>query len=169
MPETKTNPILRLLPSLTDVAFLLPLILLFGALRGVRTLLDDGDTGWHVRIGDWILAHGQVPRQDMFSFTMPGQPFFAWEWLWDVGAAWLHQRWGLTGVVFVSLLVIALSVALLYRLIYRRCGNPLVAIVLTGLAAAGASVHWLARPHLLTMLLMMVFLTILQRVREGHR
>jgi len=168
MTETKTNPILRLLPSLTDVAFLLPLILLFGALRGVRTLLDDGDTGWHVRIGDWILAHGQVPRQDMFSFTMLGQPFFAWEWLWDVGAAWLHQRWGLAGVVFVSLLVIALSVALLYRLIYRRCGNPLVAIVLTGLASAGASIHFLARPHLFTMLLMVVFLSLLERVRDGH-
>jgi len=169
MTASKTNPLLRLMPSLTDVAFLLPLILLFGGLRGVRTLLSDGDTGWHVRVGEWILAHGQVPRQDMFSFTKPGQPFFAWEWLWDVGAAWLHQRWGLAGVVFASLFVIALSIVLLYRLVYRRCGNPLVSITLTGLAAAGASVHWLARPHLLTMLLMMVFLTILQRVREGHR
>lgn len=168
MTETKTNPIIRLLPSLTDVAFLLPLILLFTGLRGVRTLLGDGDTGWHVRIGEWILAHGQVPRQDMFSYTKPGQPFFAWEWLWDVGAAWLHQRWGLAGVVLASLLVIAFTTVLLYRLIYRRCGNPLVSIVLTGLASAAASIHWLARPHLLTMLLMMVFLTLLERVRDGH-
>ena len=168
MTETKTNPILRLLPSLTDVAFLLPLILLFGGLQGVRTLLGDGDTGWHVRIGEWIMAHGQVPRQDMFSYTKPGQPFFAWEWLWDVGAAWLHQRWGLAGVVLASLLVIAFATVLLYRLICRRCGNPLVSIVLTGLAAAGASIHWLARPHLFTMLLMLVFLTLLECVREGH-
>ena len=168
MTETKTNPILRLLPSLTDVAFLFPLILLFAGLRGVRTMLSDGDTGWHVRIGEWILAHGQVPRQDMFSFTMPGQPFFAWEWLWDVGAAWLHQRWGLAGVVLASLLVIAFATVLLYRLIYRRCGNPLVSIVLTGLASAGASIHWLARPHLFTLLLMLVFLTLLERVRAGQ-
>ena len=168
MPETKTNPILRVLPSLTDVAFLLPLILLFGGLRGVRTLLSDGDTGWHVRIGEWILAHGQVPRQDMFSFTKPGQPFFAWEWLWDLGAALLHQRWGLAGVVLASLLVIAFASVLLYRLVYRRCGNPLVSIVLTGLASAGASIHWLARPHLLTLLLMLVFLTLLEGVREGR-
>jgi len=168
MTETKTNPIIRLLPSTTDVAFLLPVILLFTGLRGVRTLLGDGDTGWHVRIGDWILAHGRVPRQDMFSFTKPGQPFFAWEWLWDVGAAWLHQRWGLQGVVIVSLLVIAFTTVLLYRLIFRRCGSPLVSIALTGLASAAASVHWLARPHLVTMLLMMVFLTLIERVREGH-
>jgi hypothetical protein len=168
MSETKTNPILRLMPSLTDVAFLLPLILLFGGLQGVRTLLGDGDTGWHIRIGEWIMAHGQVPRTDMFSFTKPGQPFFAWEWLWDLGAAWLHQRWGLAAVVLASLLVIAFATALLYRLIYRRCGNPLVSIVLTGIAAAGASIHWLARPHLLTMLMMLVFLTLLERVSEGQ-
>ena len=168
MTETKPNPIVRLLPSMTDVAFLLPLMLLFCGLAGVRTLLGDGDTGWHIRIGQWILAHGQVPREDMFSFTMPGKPFFAWEWLWDVSAAKLYQHGGLGAVVLASLLVISLSTALLYRLVYRRCGNPLVAILLTGLAAAGSSIHWLARPHLLTMLFMVVFLSILERVREGR-
>ena len=168
MSETKTNPIVRLLPSMTDVAFLLPVILLFGGLRGVRTLLGDGDTGWHIRIGEWIMAHGQVPHTDMFSFTKPGQPFFAWEWLWDLGAAWLYDRWGMAAVVMASLLVIAFATVLLYRLVYRRCGNPLVSILLTGLAAAGASVHWLARPHLVTMLMMLVFLTLLEDVREGQ-
>ena len=117
MNETKPNPFLRVMPSLTDVAFLLPLILLFGGLLGVRNMLGDGDTGWHIRIGDWILAHRQVPQQDMFSFTKPGQPFFAWEWLWDVGAASLHQHWGMGAVVLASLLVISFTSALLYRLV----------------------------------------------------
>src|SRR6202051_696967 len=117
MTETKTNPIVRLLPSLTDVAFLLPVILLFAGLRGVRTMLGDGDTGWHVRIGEWILAHGQVPHQDMFSFTKPGAPFFAWEWLWDVAAAGLYRFGGLGAVVLASLLVISFTMALLYSLV----------------------------------------------------
>ena len=168
MTEIKTNPIVHLVPSLTDVAFLLPLIFLFGGLNGMRTLLGDGDTGWHLRIGEWILAHRQVPWQDMFSFTKPGEPFFAWEWLWDASFAWMFQRGGMAAVLVASLLVICSASALLYRLVYRRCGNPLVAIALTGLAAGGASVHWLARPHLFTLLFMMVFLTILERVREGR-
>jgi hypothetical protein len=167
MTPSKPNLLVRLMPSMTDVAFLLPTILLFAGLQGVRTMLGDGDTGWHVRIGEWILAHGQVPHQDMFSFTKPGEPFFAWEWLWDVSFAWVHMHWGLGGVVLVSLVVISMASALLYRLVYRRCGNALVAIVLTGLADSGASIHWLARPHLVTMLFMMIFLTILERVREG--
>jgi hypothetical protein len=169
MTDTKTNPIFRLMPSLADVAFLLPLIFVFGGMNGVSTMLGDGDTGWHVRTGQWILAHHQVPRQDMFSFTRPGQPWFAWEWLWDVSFAWLFQHWGMASVVLASLLVISLTSALLYQLVHRRCGNPLVAIALTGLAAAGSSIHWLARPHLFTMLFMVIFLTILERVHEGRK
>src|SRR5579863_5152151 len=166
MTPAKPNPLFRLMPSMTDVAFLLPMILLFAGLQGVRTLLGDGDTGWHIRVGEWIMAHGQVPHQDMFSFTKPGEPFYAWEWLWDVSFAWVHLHWGLGGVVLVSLVVISTASALLYRLVYRRCGNALVAIVLTGLADCGASIHWLARPHLITMLMMVIFLTILERGRR---
>ena len=64
----------RFLPSLTDIAFLMPLIFIFLKLNGARTLLGDGDTGWHVRTGEWILAHHQVPHADFFSFSRPGAP-----------------------------------------------------------------------------------------------
>ena len=87
--------IARFLPSLTDIAFLLPILFIFVKLSGARTLLGDGDTGWHVRTGEWILANGRVPTVDMFSFSRPGAAWFAWEWLWDVAAAMLHQRWGM--------------------------------------------------------------------------
>ncbi len=156
------------MPSLTDVAFLMPLVMLFTKLQGVRTMLGDGDTGWHIRIGDWILAHRAVPRTDMFSFTRPGEPFFAWEWLWDLGAAWLHQRWGLGAVVLSSMAILCLTFAMLYRLVYRRSGNALVAVIVTGLAAAGSSIHWLARPHLLSWFFIVIFLDVLDRVHAGR-
>src|SRR5579863_9310472 len=71
MTQTKPNPLVRLMPSLTDVAFLLPVIFLFTRLEGIRTMLHDGDTGWHIRIGEWILKNGRVPTSDLFSFTRP--------------------------------------------------------------------------------------------------
>src|SRR5579864_7448375 len=169
MTPLKPNPIFRLMPSLTDVAFLMPVVFLFTRMQGVRSLLGDGDTGWHIRTGQWILAHHQFPYQDMFSFTMPGKPWFAWEWLWDVGAAWIYGRTGLGGVVLVSFSIICLTFGLLYRLIARRSQNVLVAIGLTVLSAAGSTVHWLARPHLFTMLFTVIYLSILQRVQEGRR
>lgn len=168
MTELKPNPIFRLMPSFTDIAFLMPVVFLFTRMAGVRSLLGDGDTGWHIRTGEWILAHHQVPYVDMFSFTKPGEPWFAWEWLWDLGAAWIYQRSGLAGVVLVSFFIICMTFALLYRLIARRSQNVLVAIGLTVLAASGSTIHWLARPHLVTMLFTVIYLSILQRVQEGR-
>jgi hypothetical protein len=158
----------RFLPSLTDVAFLMPILFVFVKLSGARTLLGDGDTGWHVRTGEWILANGKVPTTDFFSFSRPGAPWFAWEWLWDLGAALLHQRWGMAAVVLASLLVVCVSSALLFRLIRRACDNGFVAIAVTLLATGGCAIHWLARPHLFTLLFLTVTLHITTRAREGR-
>jgi len=166
MTNAKINPVIRFLPSMTDFAFLMPLVFIFAGMHGAKTLLGDGDTGWHIRTGEWIMSHGTVPHQDLFSFTKTGQPWFAWEWLSDVIFAWLHQRWGIATVVVGSALVIALTSALLFRLAHRKCGNPLIAMALTFLAVAGSSIHFLARPHLFTLLFTVVFYALLERVRE---
>src|SRR5438128_4529361 len=167
MDAPKPSSIIRVLPSLTDIAFVMPIVFLFMRMEGTGTLLGDGDTGWHVRTGEWILANGRIPDKDIFSFTKPGERWFAWEWLWDVCFAWLHQHWGMAAVVLASMFVISLTFALLFRLVRRKCGNVLIAITVTLLAAAGSSLHWLARPHLITVLLAVVFYGILERARDG--
>jgi len=166
--SARDRAIARFLPSLTDVAFLLPIIFIFVKLSGARTLLGDGDTGWHVRTGEWILANGRVPVSDMFSFSRPGAPWFAWEWLWDVAAAFLHQHWGMAAVVLASLLILCLSAALLFRLVRRACDNGFVAIAVTLLATGGCAIHWLARPHLFTLLFLTATLHITSRARDGR-
>jgi len=149
------------LPSLADVAFVMPIVFLFGRLDGAPTLLADGDTGWHIRAGEWILRHGAAPSRDLFSFTRPGERWFAWEWLAEAIMARLHQ-WGMAAVVFAATIVLSLTFALLYGIARERSGNALVAIAFTGLAVAGSSIHWLARPHLATFLFAVVFLGILE-------
>jgi hypothetical protein len=168
MSKQTTSPALRCLPSLTDVAFVLPIVLLFARLGGVGFLLQDCDTGWHIRTGEWILQNGRVPDRDIFSFTKAGEPWFAWEWLWDLIFGWMHQQWGLVAVVMASLLVISLTFALLYRLTRRKCPNVLIAFGVTFLAIAASSIHWLARPHLFTILFVVVFYSLLERVRDGN-
>jgi len=145
---------------MTDAAFVMPLVFLFCGMKGARTLLGDGDTGWHLRTGEWILAHGRVPDRDIFSFTRSGQPWFAWEWLWDLLFGWLHLHAGMAAVALGSSLVLALTFALLFRMARRR-SDALVALALTLVAAAGSAGHWLARPHLFTMLFTVVFYSIL--------
>jgi hypothetical protein len=160
--------VLRLFPSLTDVAFLMPIVFLFTRMDGAKSMLADGDTGWHVRTGEWILANGRVPREDMFSFTKPGQAWYAWEWLWDVCFAWLYHHGAMASVVAASILVLCVTFALLYRLTLRHCSNPFLAIGATILACACSALHWLARPHLFTLLFVVILLMILEQVYEGR-
>jgi hypothetical protein len=168
MNAPKPNPVVRLLPSLTDVAFLMPIAFVFLRMGGAPGMLGDGDTGWHVRAGEWILSNRRVPTEDIFSYTKAGEPWFAWEWLWDAGFGWLHQRAGMSAVVFASILILCATSVMLFRLVRRKCGNGLLAAVVMFLVTGGSAIHWLARPHLFTLLFAVIFYSILERVKDGN-
>ena len=102
-------------PSLSDLAFLVPILVLFWRTTGVAWLLTDSDTGWHIRTGEWILRNGRVPAVDIFSFTRPGAPWFAWEWLSDVVMAAVHDVAGLRGIVLLSLVLLSVTSVCIYR------------------------------------------------------
>jgi len=159
---------ISLMPSLSDVAFLIPILVLFWCTTGVGWLLTDSDTGWHIRAGEWMLKTGRVPATDLFSFTKAGQPWFAWEWLSDVLMAGIHRDFGLTGIVLASLLLLGATSVYVYRSTLAESGHRVIAIVLTGLAMSASTIHWLARPHLITPLFAAVFCWALNRT-EGKR
>lgn len=144
-------------PSLFDV-FLVALPMWFFGLAdgGTGLLLSDGDTGWHIRTGEWILDHHAFVRTDMFSFIKPGQEWFAWEWLADILLALAHRVGGLSAVTMAGMLISALFSGVLLRHMAWRGVNLFIATPLALMGFSMASVHLLARPHLLTMLLMAV-------------
>ncbi len=170
MPETENTPwLVHLLPSLTDLAFLLPLFLIFFILPGSRFLLSDGDTGWHIRTGEWILAHGAVPKTDLFSFTKPHESWFAWEWGADVALAVVHQATGLSGVAFATVILLGLISALLFRLVRNACGNDVLAFIFMSAAVCGSVTHWLARPHLFSWFFALGFSHALLAAERGNK
>src|SRR5262249_30284201 len=128
--------------------------------------LVDSDTGWHIRTGEWILQSGTVPREDLFSYTMQGRRWFAWEWLSDVLIAGAYHAAGLAGVVSAAILVLLVTFAALDRLLVWRGADPLLALVLTSFGASVTLIHWLARPHLLSMLLMLVWVAVVENFRH---
>ena len=168
MDAPKPHFLVRLFPSMTDVAFLMPIAFVFLRMGGASGMLGDGDTGWHIRTGEWIMANHRVPTEDMFSYTKAGQPWFAWEWLWDVCFAWLYRHGAMAAVVLASIVVISMTSVLLFRLVRRKCANAIIAIAIMYLVTGGSAIHWLARPHLFTLLFTVIFYSILERVKEGR-
>ena len=139
---------------------MLPLFLLYWQAGGPSALLADPDTGLHIRTGDWILAHHQVPRRDLYSFTIPGTPWCDWEWLSDVLFSILHRCGGLGAITAFSLLVLCLTSVIVYRTARLHASRTL-ALGVTYVVIATTTIHWLARPHLLTWLLVALFCRVL--------
>lgn len=155
-----------LMPSITDIIFLLLLLgLTYGGLQ--QRLLGDAGTGWHIRNGQHILATHAIPRQDSFSYTMAGHPWFAWEWLYDLGAGIIYSRTGLNGIIFLSALLIAGIFAGLFRKAVERNRYPVIVAFLVVLAFFASSIHFLARPHLFTWAFTLFYWDILESATES--
>jgi hypothetical protein len=159
-PSIKSNLTKFLFPSASDLIFM---VLLFSFSCGALAprLLQDAGTGWHIRNGELILSRHSITRTDPFSSTMQGKPWYAWEWLYDVGIGLVHRWAGLNGVVFVSALIIALTFTWMFRLALRRGGTLAGSLLLSLLAICAASIHFLARPHVVSWLLTLLWFYLL--------
>ena len=141
-----------LIPSVSEVLFLS--IFLFLALyRGIE-LLNDADTGYHIRAGEHILATRSIPYYDLFSFLQPPLPWTAHEWLAEVIMALVHRPFGLTGLVIFFAFLIASTYLLVFNGLRRDNGSLYGAVALTILVFASSQIHWLARPHIFSLVLM---------------
>jgi hypothetical protein len=130
--------------------------------------LGDGDTGWHIRTGQYILQTHSVPTKDLFSFSRPGAPWFAWEWLTDVIYALLYQAAGLKAIVLMAGAMIGVFATAILRYTLWRGANVLVAAFTTLLAVGGSSMHFLARPHLFTLVFLPLCLWLLEADRRKN-
>ena len=147
------------LPSLADVFFLCPFLYL--TLSSGHNLLNDGDTGYHIRVGEYIIQNLTVPRHDIFSHIAPPLPWVAHEWLAEVVMAVVHSLTGLTGTVLFFSFLIALTYFFLF-ISARSSGANLVMVVgIVLLSIVSSSIHWLARPHIFSLLLTVIWYAIL--------
>ena len=99
---------------------------------------------------------------------MAGQPFIAFEWGSEVVYALAYRAAGLAGVAVLAGLVLALTYALVSRFLIRRGGDPLLAYFMSMAAAVLSAAHWLARPHLFTMLAVVLLLELLETPRPAN-
>jgi hypothetical protein len=154
------------MPSVSDLLFV---VLLFGLSCGAlgRILLRDAGTGWHICNGQLMLQTHSITRVDPFSATMSGQPWYAWEWLYDLLIAAVHHVFGLNGVVFYTAAIMAATFVLVFHLAMRRGGSLPIALFLLVLSLGAAAVHFLARPHVLSWLFTVIWFELLDSGANG--
>jgi hypothetical protein len=156
-----------LLPSASDLIYIGIFCALICTALAVK-LLGDAGIGWHIRTGQQILTTHSIPRTDPFSSTMGGKPWFAWEWLYDAIVGTLANIAGLNAVAWFTAAVIAFVFAWMFRLLVRREMNFIYALLLVMLAMSASTIHFLARPHVMTWLLMLAFFWVLDSTERNY-
>ena len=122
--------------------------LLFAAVLFLPQILNDSDTLWQIRTGEWILDHRAIPATDPFSFSAGARHWFAHEWLAETLMALAFRAGGMPGVMALTAGATAVTAALLVHHLKRFLPGAYVAVALV-FALANAAPSLLARPHLL--------------------
>lgn len=155
------------IPSLGDVIFLI--LFLFLIFQG-SGLLADGDTGWHIGVGRYILETGSIPKTGIYSYTAENMPWMSHEWLTELIFAGIDNISGLNGIVLISALAIALTHSIFFSFLLQRGVNTVLALLLAVFVMTVTSTHWLARPHILSMPIILIWYMALEAYRtDGKR
>lgn len=140
-------------------------VLLFVAIftMAVRETLDP-DMWWHLRTGEIALQRG-IPKQDIFSFTVPDNSWITHEWLSQI-IMWLnYEVAGFNGLM----LVFAAITAITFWLVYLTCdGRPYLAGFVVLLAAIASAPVWGVRPQMFNLLFTAIMVFLVERFREGR-
>lgn len=155
-------------PFFDKVLFGVYVLLLPPILASKPGLFDDGDVSWHIAAGRWILAKGNIPDADPFSFTMAGQPWVAHEWLAEIIYALAFNGAGYAGLS--AMVATALMVLHLTFFIYLRTRVGPIAMLVAFIAMDIILAKFLlARPHVLVWPLLAIWTSLLLRARDQGR
>ncbi|HJT79100.1 MAG TPA: hypothetical protein VJ739_18030, partial [Gemmataceae bacterium] len=131
--------------------------------------ISEYDTWWHLRTGQWIVAHAAIPHTDPFTSFGAGRPWVAYSWLFGLMLYGLYQSLGLLGIVGYRVVLTLAVIAALHRLIARRGASFAVTAGLVAAAAVALTPLLVAeRPGLITILFCTLTLDAVLDLREGR-
>src|SRR4051812_43102293 len=133
--------------------------LLAPALVFIATAVDRNyqtDLWHHLARGRLIVEERALVNADRFTYTVPGQPFRDVNGGWQVTFYGLYRVGGLPLVQTVNSALLALALALLFRLARQRSGSPAAACAACVFAFFGLWQLLIIRPQTLSLLLFVV-------------
>jgi hypothetical protein len=132
------------------------LLLLF-VIAGNRAL-QDADTYWQIVVGQSIIDQRALPSVDVYSFTKTGEPWISSSWLSQVLYALSYSTFGWAGPVILAGLGTAAAFALLVHIL-NRYFTAIHAVIVTMAAVVLSAQHFVARPHVLALPVMVAWVS----------
>lgn len=119
-------------------------------------MLRDTDTWWQIKIGQWILEHRALPYNDIYSFSRTGEAWISSSWLSQVLFALVYEPSNWSGAVILTSLAIGATAAIFVYLLEPYLGPVRAFLLVIPLLWMSAG-HFLARPHMLALPVMLAF------------
>jgi len=116
------------------------------------------DYFWHLTNGRWIIEHHSIPRFDPLALASAHVPWINGEWLYQIVLYALHGIGGDIGISIMSAILAAAIFAIAILITSQDAG---VALLIAGVAFAGASDRLGVRPAAAAALLIVIAIGLL--------
>jgi hypothetical protein len=126
------------------------------------------DLWWQLKTGELIWTNRAIPREDVFSHTATGQPWYVQEWLAELFFYGLYRFIGPEALIAYKMIGPLLAYGIVLWRCWLRCGSTALAAGVTALAALAVSPFFDIRPQLFTYLLFSASLLLLEQWRHGR-
>lgn len=131
--------------------------------------IADPDIWWHLLNARYLLDHHQLPRFDMYSATVLGQPWINHEWLAEIPYYLAWRKWGLPGINGIAVVLVELIFLGIFCLSCRSSGNIKASWLAACLFLLLAMISFGPRTTLFGYLYLIVLLLILERYRSRRQ
>jgi hypothetical protein len=137
--------------------------------------LGDPDIWWHLKTGQWMLEHGQLPSEDPFSYTSSAdlspsiQRSLRSQWLGQVLLYAAYDLGGYPGLNFLKAFFVIFPFVLVYLFSVRRRCSPVAAVLIMSpalLTILTTSVLSFERPQAFSFSLIILLLLVMEQLRR---
>jgi hypothetical protein len=129
----------------------------------------ESDTLWHIAVGNLILKTHTWPTHDIYSFTVHGSPWIAYEWLGEVVMSLAWRAGNLHGLAVLAMALISVIILALFYYAYLGSKNAKSAFAATAVLLPLAAISWTMRPQLLGYVFLIATLIVLKRFSQGSK
>lgn len=132
----------------------------FGALS--MTKLSSFDVWIHLSVGREIVRTGQIPEQNLFSFTEPDHPYKPHQWLFQVLVYGVSKA-GVEALILLKAFVVGVSFFVLIDASYRRESTLSVIFLALSISYCAMEQRFVVRPQAIAFLMICFYLWVMER------
>jgi hypothetical protein len=119
--------------------------------------LQDSDSFWQIKVGQWIIDQRALPYTDLYSFTRFGETWTSTSWLSQVLFAIAYGPFDWSGPVILTSVALAATVGIFIYLLEANL-DPARSLLFAMVSLLVSIHHLLARPHILALPVLLAFI-----------